>query len=234
MLLHEWKEANNRAVAQRYPQFEIIEPPSGSNVIQAWAGIIVPFESDQELGAIFEDLEEERAIFIKVGGVLTHDPACRCSHGRPRYMDRVQPAHASFKLNVFAFPEKQHPRAYSVGPRISRDKYPMHPHLQADSAACPYLPSDNVWRWGSNTVADFLDFGAIWLAKHVLWEQTGACRGGGIWIGPSSRHSPRELLMRVGRNEECPCASGKKYKRCCQSLHQAYVRSESERPMVLE
>ncbi len=183
MLLHEWKEANNRAVAQP-------------------------------------------------GGVLTHDPACSCTHGCPRYIDRVHPTHASFKLDVFAYPERQHPRAYFVGPRISRARYPMHPHLQADSAACPYLPSDNVWRWGSNTVADFLDFVAIWLAKHVVWEQTGAC-GGGVWIGPSSGHSPRELLMRVGRNEECPCASGEKYKRCCQTLHQAYVRSESERPMVL-
>jgi len=25
----------------------------------------------------------------------------------------------------------------------------------------------------------------------------------------------KELMRRVGRNEKCPCGSGKKYKRCC-------------------
>src|SRR5258708_28622778 len=140
MLFHEGKEANNRAVAQRYPQFEITEPPSGSNAIQAWTGVVVPFTSGHELGAILEDLEGERGIFIQPGGVLTHDPACSCTHGCPRYIDRVHPTHASFKLDVFAYPERQHPRAYFVGPRISRARYPMHPHLQADSAACSYFP----------------------------------------------------------------------------------------------
>jgi SWIM/SEC-C metal-binding protein len=28
---------------------------------------------------------------------------------------------------------------------------------------------------------------------------------------------PREAQKKVGRNEPCPCGSGKKYKRCCES-----------------
>ena len=27
--------------------------------------------------------------------------------------------------------------------------------------------------------------------------------------------SPRELLPKIGRNEPCPCGSGKKFKKCC-------------------
>lgn len=27
--------------------------------------------------------------------------------------------------------------------------------------------------------------------------------------------SPRKLLPKIGRNEPCPCGSGKKFKKCC-------------------
>ena len=27
--------------------------------------------------------------------------------------------------------------------------------------------------------------------------------------------SPRRVPKKVGRNEKCPCGSGKKYKKCC-------------------
>ena len=27
--------------------------------------------------------------------------------------------------------------------------------------------------------------------------------------------SPRKLLPKIGRNESCPCGSGKKFKKCC-------------------
>lgn len=30
---------------------------------------------------------------------------------------------------------------------------------------------------------------------------------------------PRQLLPKVGRNEECPCGSGKKFKKCCIEIY---------------
>jgi hypothetical protein len=33
---------------------------------------------------------------------------------------------------------------------------------------------------------------------------------------PSRRTSPSRASPKVGRNDPCPCGSGKKYKRCCQ------------------
>jgi SEC-C motif-containing protein len=218
VLLHEWIEANSRAVAVRYPQFKVVEPPPGSGSVQAWEGAIQPFPNDRELGAILEDLEIGMEVIVKLGGALAHDPRCGRWHSVPPYLNLVGPADASFQLQVLAFPAKRHPRAFSVRPRISPGRYPCHPHLFVDGALCPYLPSDNVWSWGRNTVADFLDYISIWLAKHLVWERTGACRGG-IWIGPYARHEPRDLLRNVGRNDQCPCGSGEKYKRCCQAMY---------------
>ncbi len=223
MLLHEWTEANCRAVAVRYPQFKVVEPPLGGGSVQAWEGEVQPFPSGLELGAILEDLEIGRQVIVELGGALAHDPSCTRRHSVPQYLNRLSSADAAFHLKVFAFPPKRHPRALCVRPEISPGRYPRHPHLFSDGALCPYLPSEDVWSWGRETVADFLDYTSIWLAKHLVWERTGACRGG-IWIGPCAGHEPRDLLANVGRNDQCPCGSGKKYKRCCQPIHISMVR----------
>lgn len=34
-------------------------------------------------------------------------------------------------------------------------------------------------------------------------------------LSQSNRQSPNKSAKRVGRNEPCPCGSGKKYKKCC-------------------
>lgn len=51
----------------------------------------------------------------------------------------------------------------------------------------------------------------------------GACSGGvalktDLGAGPGKRsrlRAPARPLYRAGRNEPCPCGSGKKFKRCC-------------------
>ena len=35
--------------------------------------------------------------------------------------------------------------------------------------------------------------------------------------------SPRKLLPKIGRNEPCPCGSGKKYKKCCKDGNEQNV-----------
>ncbi|MGO9124867.1 MAG: SEC-C metal-binding domain-containing protein [Terriglobales bacterium] len=35
------------------------------------------------------------------------------------------------------------------------------------------------------------------------------------YAGTTFTHEPRHNAPKVGRNEPCPCGSGKKYKRCC-------------------
>jgi uncharacterized protein YecA (UPF0149 family) len=34
-------------------------------------------------------------------------------------------------------------------------------------------------------------------------------------IKAASAPAPRQVVEKVGRNEPCPCGSGKKYKKCC-------------------
>lgn len=231
MLLHDWIEANTREVAERFPQFEVIEPPPGTQAVQAWTGIILPLPSGQELGSILEDLSLSFPVIVTRGGTLGHDPLCRLSHFNPSSPANLKVENASFKLQVLAFEANRHPRVYCISPRISRIKFPTHPHLLEDDGACPYLPSDDVWRWGRDTVADFLDFTSIWLAKHLVWEQTGAGNGG-RWAGPSAGHSARELLRNVGRNDQCPCGSGEKYKRCHREQHISLARIEEQPPWL--
>ena len=37
----------------------------------------------------------------------------------------------------------------------------------------------------------------------------------GITIGVKPAHPWKRRMPKVGRNEPCPCRSGKKYKKCC-------------------
>ena len=44
-----------------------------------------------------------------------------------------------------------------------------------------------------------------------------------VWPGFSNRPLPRSI-SKVGRNEDCPCGSGKKYKDCHESEGEAYLK----------
>ncbi len=35
------------------------------------------------------------------------------------------------------------------------------------------------------------------------------------------------MVMKIGRNEPCPCGSGKKYKKCCMQIHQSIEKAEN-------
>jgi SEC-C motif-containing protein len=56
-------------------------------------------------------------------------------------------------------------------------------------------------------------------AEHVLHEKAEFVRENGQWIYTRPlREGPapfREVAKRPGRNDPCPCGSGKKYKHCC-------------------
>lgn len=59
--------------------------------------------------------------------------------------------------------------------------------------------------------ARFLQHGRI----HILSERSEFRRIGGAWRycrGEVARQTP---TLQVGRNNPCPCGSGRKYKKCC-------------------
>ena len=75
---------------------------------------------------------------------------------------------------------------------------------------------------GPNADKEFVDFSAYHKAgdvEQVLHEKSEFVRRDGVWyytravrLGPAPVKSAGP---KVGRNDPCPCGSGKKYKHCC-------------------
>lgn len=214
----EWLDANSRDLAKSYPQFEPVASISQPEAIAAWQGELRPFDGPQDLSKILDDLQNEGEVVVRAG-TLVHDPICLRNHAIPDYLSRLSHIGLQYAALIVAYPPKRHPRAFITSPRISRLRFPIHPHLNGDDSVCSYLPSQGVLPWSAKTLRTLLDFTAIWLAKHTVWCDTGDGRGG-IWIGPAAGHSIPELLATVPRNAECPCGSGKKYKHCHRPEHE--------------
>jgi len=54
--------------------------------------------------------------------------------------------------------------------------------------------------------------------QHVHHENSTFCREDGRWVYESGVINPKAQPVKsakVGRNDPCPCGSGKKYKKCC-------------------
>lgn len=57
--------------------------------------------------------------------------------------------------------------------------------------------------------------------EHSLHERSRFVREDGAWyyvdgdVNPGRRKQEPVRSVRIGRNEPCPCGSGKKYKKCC-------------------
>lgn len=212
MLLGDWKEANVRTVATSYSQFAAIEPPPGLEAILAWDGVIEPLKDCRDLGFILEDLRRDRTVVVQ-GGTVLHDPDCTSVHHPISFLDKLNPRDVRIRLLVLAHLPKRHPRAFAKTPEISKRTFPLHPHLNSDGSICAHSASDSMLPWHGQTVRTFLDYVAIWAVKHHVWQMTGANEQA-TWLGSALSHNPSDLLRQVGRNDPCPCGSGKKFKRC--------------------
>lgn len=77
---------------------------------------------------------------------------------------------------------------------------------------------------------------AVKEAGRKLGETTlGLCRRGAMELVPAeprklfiSGHTMRRAVARVGRNDPCPCGSGKKYKHCCIEKDQERLHHSSD------
>lgn len=75
---------------------------------------------------------------------------------------------------------------------------------------------------GSGDDQGVVEFAATWETRgqtHVHRERSTFERRQGRWIyvaGETPKAAPlRRESPRVGRNEPCPCGSGRKFKKCC-------------------
>ena len=73
---------------------------------------------------------------------------------------------------------------------------------------------------GPEDMAGIVEFEASFQERgkpHILHERSAFGREDGAWRYTGGTKSPavRRTGTKVGRNDPCPCGSGKKYKKCC-------------------
>ncbi len=80
---------------------------------------------------------------------------------------------------------------------------PMEARLAAPEAIAALLE----WLQGAGRLADGAHLGLMVMAMADEYRKR---------VGPSGlRMPPRRAPAPIGRNDPCPCGSGKKYKKCC-------------------
>ena len=67
---------------------------------------------------------------------------------------------------------------------------------------------------GEDDVAGFVEFVA-WFPGGQLHERSRFVKEDGRWLYVDGEILPPVSEVKVGRNDPCPCGSGKKFKKCC-------------------
>ena len=215
-----------------YSGFVRVGPVSANEEI--WTGFIQPYAHCDlpETALIIDDLYAGAPVCVQHGS-LSHDPSCRRPHTSMSLlttmhvlncMDTAQ--NELFAIRVVVPPAPRHPKAIALYPEISADSYPDHPHLfrqdrrpgrpqsTEPDALCTYRPGSGEWSRATSSMTTYIDFVALFLAKHVVWRRTRAIAGRGLWLGPDASHHPSALVRTIKRTDECWCGSGKAYGDC--------------------
>lgn len=207
-----WLEVSGSSMAESYPQFRLVNSLV-ADAVQEWRGAISPLRGARNMSFTLEDLQVGGEVSVQAGRLL-HDPQCKRPHSTPNYSDRLLHVDTGFQLRLVVFRPPREPRVFCFSPEVSKRMFPSHPHMNSDDSCCSYFPSDRTLPRNRQTLVLLLNFTAIWLAKHIVWEDTGGNEEA-IWLGDAAGHSIREILSQVGRNDPCICGSGDKFKRCC-------------------
>lgn len=164
-------------LAEFYLQFLETPVPPHSAAEQAFLGTIQPFDESSDLLRICRDLREDRVVDIQAGH-LRHHQNCSGHHAGSPDDVRLVGMHTRFTILALRFSQGRHSQAYALTPEISRQRFPLHPHLRDDldlffrgryrQSLCTYFAPDGVCQ----SMVDFLDFVSIFLAKHLMWERT--------------------------------------------------------------
>jgi hypothetical protein len=217
-----------RSVKDYFPDFKSAGP--FFDAPESWAGPIRPFAScgpaDQAL--VLDDLAHGAQVLLQRGSLL-HDPGCPRHHDPVPYIHRMENAGQEvFSVRLLVWPPPKHPKVVALYPEISGRACPGHPHLfqhpqhprlpefpaVMPDALCTYRPSDGEWSWRHSDLVLALDYAALYLAKHVVWQRTGG-GANGLWIGPQASHEPSALVRELHPAAECRCGNGRRYGDCC-------------------
>jgi hypothetical protein len=161
-----------------YPQFIQTRIPHGSNAVRAWTGTTQPF-IDAAAARRFLHCIEHRMPFDVIEGTIDAHPPTGAHHWADPW---IVHAETQFQLLVLEFEGKEHPRAHSVTPEISRNMHPLHPHLRDDKlvrfgqrllpALCIYSGATFQYSAGTPRIVQFIDQATAYIGRHIIWMNT--------------------------------------------------------------
>jgi len=161
-----------------YPQFISIPVPQDSNALRAWTGTIQPFTDAAAARRFLHCIENGKPFDVVEGRIYAHAPS-----GAHHWADPwIVQAETKFQLLVLEFEGKEHPRAHSVRPEISRSMHPLHPHLRDDKlvrvgqrlipALCIYSGATFQYSAGVPRIVQFIDQASAYIGRHIIWMST--------------------------------------------------------------
>jgi hypothetical protein len=209
-------EASIEGMRDYYTALSLSVSTKDTHTEAIWTGRVQPLRTKENLDQLLDDIHHERPYYVLSGGEVLHHPKCSAKHTRHSWTDKLTDPYFVYELEIKYRGGKQHPAAYLRDPLIPEAK---RRHMFGDGSICPYAPWLEIWRWEEHTVVDYMGHILGWLIKRTVWDQAG------IWIGPEMKHDPGFLLRTIGRNNQCWCGSGKKYKKCHRPSDEVKARS---------
>lgn len=112
--------------------------------------------------------------------------------------------------------------AYCIGAyRYILDTYDSPSRRNLDEASLAEQAKENVW-FALQVVPqdhnDKVEFKAYYFHQgrpHLLHETSGFIKESGRWVYSTGQLHNDFGKISIGRNDPCPCLSGKKFKQCC-------------------
>lgn len=197
--------ASIEAMRHYFPNFSRSIRKVGSRNVAVWQGSVQPIQSSEQLIELLDDIHNERPVKVIASGKIEHDSSCIATHRKHEWFDELKDFQISYDLAVVYDGSPSHPKAFV--PNLVTPPHGYR-HLNRDGSICAYAFWENIWLWQRDTVADYLGHALTWLIKWTIWCQVA------VWIGPEVRHDPSFLVSEIGRNQQCRCGSGRKYKKC--------------------
>jgi hypothetical protein len=206
-MLHESSrlEASIEEMRKYYPALSLSVSAKDNPEKAIWSGRVQPIRTRDGLDQLLEDIHHERPYYIVPGGEVLHHPECAAPHTQNAWVEKLSRPFAVYEVDIKYLGGNSHPAAYVRDPVIPEAK---RWHMFGDGSICPYAPWADIWRWNEHTVVDFMGHVLGWLIKWTVRDQAG------VWLGLEISHDPAFLLRNIGRNNQCWCGSGKKYKKC--------------------
>jgi hypothetical protein len=193
------------SVESKYPSLVLLPELNEDSSKLIWEGWVQPIRSIENLSAILDDIENDRAVIISDGGNITHDPNCPIEHSEHRLLAKITSPTRLFKIKVEDFCSDRLPFASVLEPEITEE---LRRHTWGRNGICGFEPWKYPWDANASSIVEFIDHCVIWLFKWNVFAQTSE------WIGSETPHDEKFLLNTISPNQTCYCGSGKKYASC--------------------